>query len=173
MSPSIHDKIVLVLHRRAVSLMSKRRRRVATKLRGISFRNVLCLTGSEAIIAAVPPISKILEIFDHTTLEISKAVSPLDEAMRLTNSSGADVPNARIVSPITMGGIPNLLATLLLHHTSISPHHTREMSHRRINNDAKAIPIHPSNKGLVILIIPPVMIVNKRMINGMKKARNN
>ena len=149
-----------------VSLMRTRRTAVAIRLNGISLARVFFFTGRLAMIAAVPQINKRLEIFDPTILEMRRSVSPLEEAIRFTKSSGAEVPKARIVSPTTIGGILKLLATLLLPPTSISPHHTREMSPKMINTDAKTIPNHHSNSGLVRLIIPPVKMVNKRIKSG-------
>jgi hypothetical protein len=88
-------------------------------------------------------MSNRLDMFDPITLEIKRSVSHFAEAIRLTNNSGADVPNAKIVSQMTIGGIQNFLATLVLHHTSISHHRINEMSHNIINNAAKAIPHCP------------------------------
>ena len=110
---------------------------VANKFIGISFHRVFFWTGSLAIIAAVHHIRRRFEIFDQMTFEIKRSVSHLDDAIRFTNSSGADVQNAKMVSQITIGGIPNLLATLLLHQTNISHHHINEISHNIINNAAK------------------------------------
>lgn len=92
--------------------------------------------------AALHHIRRIFEIFDPMIFETKSADSPLAEAIRFTKSSGADVPNARIVNPITIGGIPNLFAICPLPSTSISPHRTKDTSPKMINILAKNISRH-------------------------------
>lgn len=139
---------------------------VANKLNGISFHKVLFCTGSEAIIAAAHHISNRLDKFDQITFEISKSVSHFDDAIRLTNNSGADVQNAKIVNQIAIGGIQNFFATVVLHHTSISHHQIREISHKIIKKLAKKIHRDHWKMGLVILMVPQARIVRRRIKNG-------
>lgn len=118
------------------------------------------------MIAAAQPIRRRFDKLDQITFDINKSDSHLDEAIRLTNNSGADVQNAKIVNQITMGGIPNFLATLLLPHTNISHHRINEINHNTINNAAKTIPHCPWNIGSVILITHHARNVRKRRIIG-------
>lgn len=106
-------------------------------------------TGKSVIRAALHHMRRIFEIFDPIIFETKSPDSPLAEAIRLTNSSGADVPNARIVRPITIGGIQNFFATCPLPSTSISPHQMSEISPSMIKNVESTIPIHPSKRGFV------------------------
>ena len=62
------------------------------------------------IMAVTPSIKAILAIFDPTTLPIAISGFPLKAACILTRSSGAEVPKATIVIPITSGEILNLEA---------------------------------------------------------------
>ncbi len=110
-------------------------------------------------------------MFDQMTFEMRRSDSPLAEAIRFTNSSGADVPKASIVSQITIGGIPNVLAILLLPLTSICPHQISEMSPSMINTAAMIIPRFPSKLGSVTLMTHPAKIVIIRTSKGMEHTK--
>ena len=66
---------------------------------------MLLLTVSGEIIALTPITTSRLKILDPTTFPIAISLLPLIAAERLTASSGALVPNATIVSPITIVGM--------------------------------------------------------------------
>ena len=129
--------------------MRRKIKSVAHKLKGISLENVFPFTGRSVIKAALHQMRRRFEIFDQMILETKSADSPLAEAIRFTKSSGADVQKARIVNHITIGGIPNLLATCPPPSTSISPPRMREISPRIIKMVERKIPIHHSKRGLV------------------------
>ena len=58
-----------------------------------------------ATIAATPTISIVLKMFEPTTLPTARSAVPFSAETRLTQNSGADVPSATMVSPITICGI--------------------------------------------------------------------
>ena len=101
------------------------------------------------MIAALPHMRRILEIFDPIILETKSADSHLADAIKFTKSSGADVPKARMVSPITMGGIQNFFAICPLQSTSISPHRINDINHNIMNNVESKMPVHHSKRGFV------------------------
>ena len=57
-----------------------------------------------------------------TTFEIARSLFPSSNETKLTTNSGADVPNATTVSPITRDEIPNFFATLPAPSTKKSAH---------------------------------------------------
>jgi hypothetical protein len=81
----------------------------ARTAKGISFHTVDFCTRSVLIIADIPRIKRIFTIFDPTIFPMAISVLPLRAALIFTISSGADVPNATIVRPITIGGIQAFL----------------------------------------------------------------
>jgi hypothetical protein len=64
-----------------------------------------------AIIAEIPSITSIFTILLPTTFPIVSSELPLIEAKTFTISSGAEVPKATIVSPITICEILNVSAS--------------------------------------------------------------
>lgn len=78
--------------------------------------------------AAIPRTSQVLAIFDPITFPSARSVCPLIAENTFTKSSGAEVPNATIVSPITSGEIHNSCAIEEAHFTSTSAHFTSIMS---------------------------------------------
>ena len=78
--------------------------------KGISFQTVLLLTIRGVMIAETPRIRRIFAILLPTTFPMAISDDPSRTEKILTISSGAEVPNATTVSPITMGVIPNFLA---------------------------------------------------------------
>ena len=64
------------------------------------------------IIALTPNTKPTLAILDPTTLPIANEGLFSKTAIRLTNNSGKDVPNATTVKPITSFEIPNLFEIL-------------------------------------------------------------
>ena len=132
-----------------MSFIKKKSNTHAKILKGISFLIVACLTGRAETRAVAHQINSKFEIFDQITLEMSNSASPLAEAIRFTKSSGADVPNANIVRPTTIGGIHILCATLELHPTSISHHQTSDTSHSTMKNDEIITPSQPAKMGSI------------------------
>ena len=62
--------------------------------------------------ALIPNIKRILNMFDPITLPSAMSVLSFNALVKDTTSSGADVPKATIVNPITMGAILNRAARL-------------------------------------------------------------
>ena len=83
---------------------------VTTIVRGISFLrfSLLMLTGH--INAVSPRMNKTLKIFEPITLPMAISAFPSSAPVRLTTSSGHDVPKPNIVSPITNSLTPAFLA---------------------------------------------------------------
>ena len=69
---------------------------------------------------ADPNTNNKLQIFEPTTFPIEISLFPLKEAIALTASSGALVPNATTVSPIINVDTPNAFAKLELPSTKQS-----------------------------------------------------
>ena len=78
---------------------------------GISFLSVLRVMTIGANNAVQPTIINVLKMLLPTTLPMAISALPLRAEDTLTVSSGAEVPNATMVSPITMGGMRKRLAT--------------------------------------------------------------
>ena len=87
---------------------------------GNSLFNIDCFTLMLAKRAVTPKTIKRLNVFEPSTLLTAIALEPFAEANALTASSGSDVPTATIVSPTTIDGTFNLLATATLPSTKKS-----------------------------------------------------
>ena len=85
-------------------MQATRSSRVAPTAKGMSFFTVDLLMTIGATIAAQPTMNSALKMFDPTTLPTAMSGVPFRADTRLTNSSGADVPAATMVSPITISG---------------------------------------------------------------------
>lgn len=83
---------------------------IPSSAKGISFHTVPCPIVSGYIRPATPRIKRMFEMFDPIALPIARSGLPPTAATMLTRSSGADVPNATIVRPITNGEILSLFA---------------------------------------------------------------
>ena len=110
-SPSIRLRTFSVAPSIHTSLATKRSTKEARMQRGTSFVMVLRGTCSGMIAAVTPRIKRTLKMFDPTTLPMAKSGLPLRAESTLTVSSGAEVPKATIVSPITRFEMRNRLAT--------------------------------------------------------------
>lgn len=108
--PSILVKELISTPSISVSFTKKATARIARSDRGISFDTVLFLTARGKIIAETPRIKRVLEIFDPIILPRAIPVDSFQAAIELTISSGADVPKATIVKPMTKFDRPNFLA---------------------------------------------------------------
>lgn len=86
------------------------------------------------MIDATPRMRRILAILLPSAFPMASPVFPLKLEMRLITSSGAEVPKATIVSPMTRLEIPYFFAIPADHSTSQS-HHLM----RRTNQSTKSI----------------------------------
>ena len=77
----------------------------AATAKGMSFFTVDLLMAIGATMAEHPTISMTLKMFDPTTLPTARSGLPFSADTKLTNSSGAEVPAATIVSPMTISGM--------------------------------------------------------------------
>jgi hypothetical protein len=78
--------------------------------------------------AAAQSTSQVFAIFEPTTFHKANSVCHFSADNTFTKSSGALVPNATIVSPITRGEIPNLAAKADAPLTSTSAHFIRTIN---------------------------------------------
>ena len=78
---------------------------------GISLRNVFPEITIGAKSAVQPTIISVLKILLPTTFPMAMSALPFRAEDTLTVSSGAEVPKATMVSPITMEGMRKRLAT--------------------------------------------------------------
>ena len=78
--------------------------------RGISFRNVFLEITIGAKSAVQPTIISVLNILLPTTFPIAMSALPFRADDTLTVSSGAEVPKATMVRPMTMDGMRKRLA---------------------------------------------------------------
>ena len=85
---------------------------VITATKGISIKSVFFLTASGVITEAMPRIRRTLRMLLPTTLLTASSALPLIPAVILMAASGALVPKATIVRPITICGMPSLPARL-------------------------------------------------------------
>jgi len=109
-----------VAHEKKVSNAKKNKAKEAIKEKGTSLLIVDDFACKGYTIAATHNTSQVFAIFDPTIFQSAKSVSHLIAENIFTNNSGADVPNATIVSHITSGEIPYLVARLLAQLTRIS-----------------------------------------------------
>ena len=77
----------------------------ASRATGTSFLTVEGRMVIGATIAATPTMSMALKMFEPTTLPTARSAVPFSADTKLTQNSGADVPSATMVSPITICGI--------------------------------------------------------------------
>ena len=104
---------------------------------GISMRLFLSVMPTGRTSAVNPKINNALKIFDPTTLPTEMSEFPSIAPVRLTTSSGQEVPNPTMVSPITNSLIPALLAIEEAPFTSQSAPSTT--SPRPISNNIRFI----------------------------------
>ena len=76
----------------------------APMAKGISFLTVLGATAIGATAAEQPTMSRVLKMLEPITLPTARSGVPFRADIRLTNSSGAEVPAATMVRPITISG---------------------------------------------------------------------
>ena len=89
---------------------STRSRTVIPILMGISFLLLILVMAIGQISAVTPRIRRTLKIFEPMTLPMAMSAFPLIAPMKLTTSSGAEVPMPTMVSPITKSLMPRRLA---------------------------------------------------------------
>ena len=119
--------------------------------KGVSFFIVSFWTGSLANIAETPRTTRILKKFEPTTLATLISFWPAKEEVILTAASGALVPMATIVSPITIAGTLNFLAIDAEPSTNKSAPLIRKK--KPISNNKNDIPIPPSLNKIIFLVI--------------------
>ena len=112
---------------------------------GTSFFTVFLAMVIGATIAATPTISIVLNTLEPTTLPTAISVVPLKAETKLTKNSGADVPMATTVRPITICGTFRRWAI------AVAPSVSRSAPHSTIT-------------------IP--MIINSTLISGAKLQKN-
>ena len=94
-----------------ISLAQTRSIKAESTHSGISLANVPLPMGIGATMAVHPTIIRVLKILLPTTLPIANPALPLKEDNKLITNSGAEVPRATIVRPITRLEMLNRLAT--------------------------------------------------------------
>ena len=90
---------------------------IVSTMKGISMVLVLCWILSGLTILAIHSINNIFAILLPSMFPIAKSVVPCSDEVILTTSSGAEVPNATIVSPTIISDTPNFLAIVLAQST--------------------------------------------------------
>jgi len=105
-------RILISAPEKNTSKLKNRRAREARIVKGISLKIVEDFAVRGYTIAAAPSISKVLAILEPITFQRASPVCPFIAENIFTKSSGALVPKATIVSPITRDDIPNLFAIL-------------------------------------------------------------
>ena len=97
---------------RCPSFVSTIKANAARSMKGISFQTVPRVAKSGRITEDAPRMRRILHVLLPTTLPMLRSGLPFMLARRLTTSSGADVPNATIVSPTTRSETPKARASI-------------------------------------------------------------
>ena len=103
-----------------ISFHKKNTTSIAKNAKGTSFQVVDFLAFSVVISADNPRMRRMLTVLLPIIFPIAISVFPLTAAVRLTTSSGADVPKATTVSPMTIVGTPAIFERDPAHLTSIS-----------------------------------------------------
>jgi hypothetical protein len=98
-------------------------------INGISLLTVDLGIAIGYMIAVIHNIRNIFDIFDPTIFQIAIAVFHSNALITFTTSSGAEVPKATMVRPITSPLIQNFFAIELAQSTSISAHLIRRTNH--------------------------------------------
>ena len=114
-------KIFCVWLAKSTSLPSKNSTTSDKIPNGTSFQAVPGFTTSGRIIAAIPSTKNMLEILLPKILPIAISDDPDAAENKLITNSGAEVPKATTVRPITIGEIPNRFANEAAPFTKISP----------------------------------------------------
>lgn len=129
MIPSILVIIELLLPSIRTSLATTANASAARRLKGISFTTVLCGATIGYISADAHKIKNTLAILLPNTFPIAIPVFHWILAKTLTNSSGAEVQKATIVSQITIFGMLSLFAIEVDPSTSKSAHFIKNKNH--------------------------------------------
>ena len=88
-------------------------------------------------------MSRILAVFDPTTLPMAMAGAPSSAALSDTSNSGIEVPKPTTVSPISNGGMPSLLASEIAPRTRKSaPNVSKASPARSVNTFKSMIGVH-------------------------------
>jgi hypothetical protein len=109
--PSAHESDEELAPANISSLMMTASTSAHKRANGISFQVVLLDIVSALTLAVSHRIRRILAILDQMIFPMTMSFASLTLPIILTTSSGADVPNATIVSPITRSDIRSFLAS--------------------------------------------------------------
>ena len=109
--PSVRLMTLLPAPSSKISLAQTKSISAESTHKGISLANVPLPTGIGATMAVHPTIISVLNMLLPTTLPIASPALPLKEERKLMTNSGAEVPKATMVSPITRLEMLKRLAT--------------------------------------------------------------
>lgn len=107
-------------HEKSVSKARKNNANEAIREKGTSLYIVELFAFKGYISPATQSMRRIFAIFEPITFHKASSVCHLNQERTFTKSSGAEVPNATIVKPITKEEIQKVFAILEAHVTSIS-----------------------------------------------------
>jgi len=112
-SPSLRVIILAVaVGSRTRSSTMKERTKLASSISGISRFSVPRVMEIGATRAVTPPMARMLKRLLPTTFPSEMSALPLRAEVRLTMSSGEEVPKATMVSPTTSGDTPKRRASV-------------------------------------------------------------
>lgn len=111
MIPSAQDSHELLAIANISSLITTASTSDPSNANGISFRTVPLDMERDLKHAVSPRIRRIFAMFDQTIFQSTSSLAPLKLPIMLTTNSGADVPNATIVNPITRSDIRSFFAS--------------------------------------------------------------
>lgn len=106
---------------------------------GISFsiRDVGGFSG--LIMAAIPSATPMLNMFEPSAFPMANSGSPSQAEAAEENISGADVPNATMVSPIINGEMPQFLASAEAPNTNLSAPQIKPINPRTMMTVSRSI----------------------------------
>ncbi len=111
MIPSAHERDELLVIANISSLSITASTRAPSNANGISFHTVPLDIERDLMQAVSPRIRSMFAIFDQTMFHNTSSLAPLRLPTILTTNSGAEVPNATIVNPITRSDIRSFFAS--------------------------------------------------------------
>ena len=138
-------------------------------MNGISYLTVVFATAIVVITDAKPKMMKMLRMLLPTTFPTVISTFPFKAAVRLTAASGALVPMATIVRPITSCGIPNLSASPDAPSTKKSAPFTNKINPTTSNkNSINTILFSPFLYFLLVLLVQRPFFVTKKRLYRIK-----
>jgi hypothetical protein len=109
------------------------------RAKGISFQVVLLDIVSALMLAVIHKIRRIFAIFDQIIFPSTISLASFTLPITFTTNSGADVPNATIVSPITKSDICNFFANDDAPSTRKSAPFIKRINHRTMRTRERNI----------------------------------